>query len=190
MTWTRPFDLSNSTRSKQPRVSLNDDTIGVCWQNSPGFVFRRSHDLGALWQSVEMIDSMGWEGDIDFDRGKIHAVYMGRHNGGAALFYRRWEPEGQGVEDDALPAAFSLSQPYPNPFNAQTAIEYALPEQTAVSLDVFDIQGRRVARLKDGILPAGYHKAVWDAKDAPSGIYFVRLRAGGFVETRKMVLLK
>jgi hypothetical protein len=93
-------------------------------------------------------------------------------------------------EPEPLPQAYSLSPPYPNPFNAQVTIEYALPNEAEVSLSVFDIQGRNVATLSEGTKPAGYHRMIWDAKEMPSGLYFVRLKAGEFVETRKMVLLK
>jgi hypothetical protein len=93
-------------------------------------------------------------------------------------------------EPEPLPQAYSLTPPYPNPFNAQTTIEYALPNEAAVSLSVFDIQGRKVATLIEGMKPAGYHRMIWDAKGMPSGLYFMRLTAGEFVETRKMTLLK
>jgi hypothetical protein len=93
-------------------------------------------------------------------------------------------------EPEPLPQTYSLSTPYPNPFNAQTTIEYALPYEAAITLDIFDIQGRRVAALADGIKPAGYHRLIWDAKSMPSGLYFVRLQAGEFVNTKKMTLLK
>jgi hypothetical protein len=93
-------------------------------------------------------------------------------------------------EPEPLPSAYSLLPPYPNPFNAQVTIEYALPNEAAVSLSVFDIQGRKVATLIEGMKPAGYHRLTWDAKSMPSGLYFMRLTAGEFVETRKMTLLK
>jgi hypothetical protein len=93
-------------------------------------------------------------------------------------------------EPEPLPQAYSLTPPYPNPFNAQTTIEYASPNEAAVSLSVFDIQGRKVATLTEGTKPAGYHRLIWDAKGMPSGLYFVRLKAGEFEDTKKMTLLK
>jgi hypothetical protein len=93
-------------------------------------------------------------------------------------------------EPEPLPQAFSLSPPYPNPFNAQVTIEYALPNEAAVLLSLFDIQGRKVATLTEGTKPAGFHRLIWDAKEMPSGMYFVRLKAGEFTETRKMTLVK
>jgi hypothetical protein len=93
-------------------------------------------------------------------------------------------------EPEPLPQAYSLTPPYPNPFNAQTTIEYALPKEAAVRLDIFDIQGRKVETLTEGTKPAGYHRVIWDAKNMPSGLYLMRLKAGEFVETRKMTLVK
>jgi len=85
---------------------------------------------------------------------------------------------------------FSLSQNYPNPFNAVTEIRYALPRDCRVRLDVYNILGQKVVSLVDGNQKAGYKTARWDAGSLSSGIYFYRLRAGDFVQTRKMILLK
>ena len=97
-----------------------------------------------------------------------------------------------GIDDErvGLPAEYTLSQNYPNPFNPETIITYALPSPREVSLIIYDIRGRNVAQLVNGLMPAGYHSAVWDASRFSSGIYFYRIQAGDFVQTRKMVLLK
>lgn len=89
-----------------------------------------------------------------------------------------------------LPGEIAFSQNYPNPFNAQTIIEYSLSEPSMVTVDIFDILGRRIVRLVDGIMPAGKNQASWDASGQPSGIYFYRIKAGDKDETRKIVLLK
>jgi hypothetical protein len=103
-------------------------------------------------------------------------------------------PEAVWVADAAFsperPTSFSLSQNYPNPFNPATRIQYALPENAQVKLTVYDMLGQRVAVLVDKKQPAGYHEIVFQATSLPSGMYFYRLNAGGFVETRKMVVLK
>jgi hypothetical protein len=83
-----------------------------------------------------------------------------------------------------------LESAVPNPFNPVTHIRYQLMEQGYTSLKVYDVVGRLVATLVDGDLPGGQHEATWDAKGMPSGVYFYRLTAGNFSETRKMVLLK
>jgi len=89
-----------------------------------------------------------------------------------------------------LPSQFDLVRIYPNPFNAQTIIEYTLPEAGFVRLQVYDICGRAIAILAEGIKPAGRHRVTWDAKDMPSGLYFARLQTGEFTEIRKITLLK
>jgi hypothetical protein len=89
-----------------------------------------------------------------------------------------------------LPTSFSLAQNYPNPFNPATRIRYGLPENAQVKLTIYDMLGRRVALLVDEKQPAGYHEIVFQATSLPNGMYFYRLNAGSFVETRKMVVLK
>lgn len=95
------------------------------------------------------------------------------------------------VEGDALPTEFALNGNAPNPFGAHTRIRYALPEASPVRLEVFDMLGRRVALLVDEVKPAGYHMAEWDAaRDLASGLYFIRLHAGRYVEVREATLVR
>ncbi|HBZ01901.1 MAG TPA: glycoside hydrolase, partial [candidate division Zixibacteria bacterium] len=79
---------------------------------------------------------------------------------------------------------------YPNPFNAHTTIQYSLPKQLLVSIDIFDILGRKIVTLAEGMKPAGEHQAIWDARRQSSGIYFYRIKAGDKFETKKMELIK
>ncbi len=92
--------------------------------------------------------------------------------------------------DQVIPDHFSLSQNYPNPFNPSTVIDYALPTTQHVRLSVFDVLGRNVATVVDQQESPGRHTVLWDARDAPSGVYFYRLTAGSFVQTRSMVLIR
>ena len=92
-------------------------------------------------------------------------------------------------EQSELPIQFGLEQPFPNPFNSTTTIRYQLPVNTSISLLIYDLNGRIVSELAAGAVNAGYHQAVWKA-DTPAGIYFYRLTADGYSETRKMVLVK
>jgi len=89
-----------------------------------------------------------------------------------------------------LPKEFSLSQNFPNPFNPITQIKYALPQDCDVKLTIYNILGRKVASLVDGKQRTGYKTIRWDAGSFSSGIYFYRLQAGDFVQTRKMVLIR
>jgi hypothetical protein len=85
---------------------------------------------------------------------------------------------------------YQLLGNYPNPFNPQTNISFDLPQTDRVTLNVFDVTGRCVARLADGIVPAGHHTIAFDGSSLASGMYFYRLDAGEFRDTRKMILLK
>lgn len=104
---------------------------------------------------------------------------------------------GGGLQSAALPRAFELGQNYPNPFNPSTMISFSVAEgnREKVSLEVFDLRGKLVRRLVDSEKDGGRYSVFWDGTDAsgqraPSGVYFYRLRAGGFSQVRKMVLLK
>ncbi|RKZ31740.1 hypothetical protein DRQ36_01075 [bacterium] len=93
------------------------------------------------------------------------------------------------------PEEFALSMNKPNPFNATTEFTIALPEETDVKVEVFNILGRKVTTLVDESLDAGWHRIIWDARDGgghelPSGIYLYKVVAGDFNETRKMTLVK
>ncbi len=89
-----------------------------------------------------------------------------------------------------LPTAYALEPNYPNPFNPSTTLRYALPEDGAVRLSVYDVLGRRVRLLVDEHQPAGWHDVAFDAGGLPSGTYFYVLHAGRQVQTRSMVLLR
>jgi flagellar hook assembly protein FlgD len=88
-----------------------------------------------------------------------------------------------------------VEQNHPNPFNPRTTLAFSLPARAAVTVEILDPRGRRVALLQPGVLPAGRHELTWDGTDlrgstVAGGIYLYRVRAGGEEITRKMVLLR
>jgi len=89
-----------------------------------------------------------------------------------------------------LPTQFSLSQNYPNPMNPSTTISFSLPSQSFVSLKIYDVLGREVATIVSEELPAGTYSRQWNAGKMSSGVYFYRLQAGSFTQTKRLVLLK
>lgn len=106
------------------------------------------------------------------------------------LYVLRYTGPMTSVPPLAAPIFFALHQNYPNPFNPQTVIRYQLPFPSRVSLKVYNVLGREVAALVDGEMNPGEHHVSWDAARYPGGIYFYRLSANNFVETKKLVLVK
>jgi len=92
--------------------------------------------------------------------------------------------------DVSPPLTFGLAQNYPNPFNPTTKLEFQIARRSLVSLKIFDLLGREVATLVDEERSPGSYRVNWDASRFPSGVYFYRLQAGSFMETKRMVLLK
>jgi xylan 1,4-beta-xylosidase len=96
----------------------------------------------------------------------------------------------RGMGNDHVPDRFELNQNYPNPFNPSTRIKYSLPDRGFVSLKVYDVLGRKVATLIDGIQSAGQYTTTFGGAHFASGIYFCRLREGTREATKKLVLLR
>jgi immune inhibitor A len=99
-------------------------------------------------------------------------------------------PDAAPERETALPQTVVLDQNYPNPFNPATTIRFGLPRATDVTVEIFDVLGRKLTTLMSGNQSAGVHTATWNGADYATGVYFVRLRAGQDVLMRKMMLLK
>lgn len=101
-----------------------------------------------------------------------------------------------GVEDEPMPTEFAMDQNYPNPFNPSTTLQYALPFESQVKLEIYNILGQRVAVLVNGMQSAGYKQYLWNAGRLASGVYIARLIAepnngsNTYVDIKKMILLK
>ncbi|MCK4353293.1 right-handed parallel beta-helix repeat-containing protein [candidate division WOR-3 bacterium] len=93
-------------------------------------------------------------------------------------------------EEKLLPPAFSLSQNYPNPFNLVATIKFGVKRQCRVVLKVYDVSGREVVKLVDGMREPGFYEVKLDARELSSGIYFCRIKMGNFKTVRKMTIVK
>jgi hypothetical protein len=107
----------------------------------------------------------------------------------------RMKSSAKGRADLGLPKEYSVEQSYPNPFNPTCEILYALPTESQVTLSIYNILGQKVRVLVDEYQSAGYKSASWDGRDnngaeLASGVYFYRIEAGSFVQTKKMVLMR
>ncbi len=108
------------------------------------------------------------------------------------LFFVSNEPLILGLNNinTAIPQTISLGQNYPNPFNPSTKIKFALPKGSSVQLIIYDILGKEVTKLVNEKLQAGTYEYEWNGINLPSGVYFYKLRADDFSETRKMLMVK
>lgn len=183
-TW---FEQARDSAGWFRALSFVDGTKGwAVRDNEPGASIYHTADGGNTWSeqancsprlySIWFMDSLtGWaagqEGTI------LHTT-----NGGVTFV-----EEENPIE---LPIQYILSQNYPNPFNPSTTIEYTLPHRASVAIKVLDVLGREVRTLLNEEKPAGAFTVRWNADGVASGMYFYRLKAGGFVQTRKMLLLK
>jgi hypothetical protein len=116
-------------------------------------------------------------------------IFAGTSSSGV---WRRPLSEMTAVESnkDNLATEFALEQNYPNPFNPSTKIKYSIPQSSNVVIKVFDILGNEIETLVNEEKPAGTYEITWNATNLPSGVYFYQLKAGDFVQTNKMILLK
>ena len=89
-----------------------------------------------------------------------------------------------------IPDEYTLERAYPNPFNPVTTLSFTLPVESEVALSIYNLQGREVATLIDKNMDAGYHSVVWNADKHTSGIYFVKMISGEYVNTQKLMLVK
>jgi len=111
-------------------------------------------------------------------------------NGDIQKLFAVNKSNGSNGEHNLIPDKFSLGQNYPNPFNPVTKINYALPSDVKVVIKIYDILGREVKTLINEFKKAGYYDISFDGTNLATGVYFYRIEAGEFVQSKKMVLVK
>ena len=132
-------------------------------------------------QDGKKINGLSGDGWIDASQGIIALIQTG---------LAKNSNEQNLSSASAKPNIFSLDQNYPNPFNPSTTIKYALPENEKVTIDIYDLLGRKVAELVNGEVAAGYHEIEFNGGSLASGIYLYRLSAGPYTQVHKMLLMK
>ena len=145
---------------------------------------------GGLWQE-EIADI---EEAADGGYAAVGYTYSFGAGGNPNIYFIKTDANGLisdvGGHNNGNEIRFELKQNYPNPFNPSTKIKYSLLQSSDVELKVFDILGNEIETLINEEKPTGTYELTWYAKQLPSGIYFYQLRAGQYVETKKMVLMK
>ena len=101
-----------------------------------------------------------------------------------------WNGNGILADTAPIPEAFTLEPAYPNPFNPKTQIQYSVPYTSDVQINVFNMRGQMVAELANGQVETGIHSAIWNAEEVVSGMYLIRIKAGEYTQSQKVMLLK
>jgi len=143
------------------------------------------NDNGVTWNSFSMgmpAETRIWSLAINKD-----GIFAGTSSG---IWFIRSSNEVNGVREISAPLTLRLEQNYPNPFNTTTNISFSIPSKSFVSLKIYNLQGREVATIISEEIPAGNYTRKWNAADLSSGIYFYRLQAGSYSESKKLILLK
>jgi len=172
------------------------DWITATETNNQGFAIERKYNLRD-WQRIGFVEGNGTTTETQHYSFTDNDVNPGRYQ------YRLKQIDYDGsfeyskiVEVEVgFPTKFSLSQNYPNPFNPVTKIKFEIPGQarndnTLVTLKVYDLLGREIATLINEEKPAGVYEVEFNGANLPSGVYFYRIQAGKYTETKKMLLMK
>ncbi len=179
------------------RASREGGRVDLTWEPSTEpdfsvFVIRRD---GAVLGSTPLNSYS--DGNVEPDRTYIYQVQAADVHGNHGGWSEPVTAGPAGVErtDTEAPSSYALSNAYPNPFNPETEIRFALPKKSRVLLRVFDAMGRETGLLADGDYPAGRYRVLWEGLDRngnplPSGVYFFRIDTEGFTDQKKMTLVR
>ena len=212
------FDLSTLSRTSMAYREENLDGYEYVQSSKQAFYFVESvegineGDYILSFNGDKLIGSRQWQGSI------IDVPVMGNDGNSYSNGYMKagdtptfkllsggklttlegdvpnWSENGlfmvSSLSQVIIPESYSLSQAYPNPFNPTTTLSFAIPIDSEVSLSIYNLQGREVSTLIDANMEAGYHSIVWDANSYASGVYFVKMMAGEYVNTQKLMLIK
>jgi subtilisin family serine protease len=175
--WSYSYDADQPDSTLNFEFTMTPDTLNFTYEADSGWIFMEvdNHYTGLVELTVSVKDGSG---------------------AGVTGNMKIIVKEATGIAENiltGLPNQYELKQNYPNPFNPVTTIVYGLPEMAEVTLEIFNMNGQKVAFFKQGRQPAGYHKAKWNAARFSSGMYFYRLKAQGaqsFTKVKKLLLLK
>jgi len=179
-------------------VAQSDEQIHLSWitateLNNQGFeIERKSTDD---WEKIGFVNGNGTTTEMQYYSFTDDIRLVSNVD---KIYYRLKQLDFDGtfeysnvVEVDLVKSnSYSLQQNYPNPFNPSTKISFTIPETGYATLDIYDVLGNKVKNLVEGNKSPGVYDFQFNAMDLPSGIYYYKLVAGGFVDVKKMILLK
>jgi hypothetical protein len=184
-------------------LSMTNDGLMISWDESSEadfqfYMVQKSADsLFATDQYGDITTVESYYLDIDYQYGIVYyRVSVFDYAGNEGDYSNVLSTSILGSEaENLIPNEFALRQNYPNPFNPVTTIQYDLPENSQVQIAIYDMLGRKVRTLAHGFEDAGFKAVQWQGRNdfgqpVGAGVYICQIRAGDFVQTSKMILLK
>jgi hypothetical protein len=198
-----PSNVANAITPMQPPTNLTaaqmqGAAIKLTWQDNSsselGYYIERKLGSSGTYATTDSVvsnvaaftDTKGVPGNNYFYRVRgYNSAVTSAYSNEVNITLTGITSDGTGIPDK-----FGVSQNYPNPFNPTTVIMYQLPVSSEVTLKVYDMLGKEITTLVNKHEDAGFHSAVFVASNLPSGIYFYRMQAGKYSETKKLTVLK
>jgi hypothetical protein len=210
VSWGTDTRLTNNpSYSDDPSIISSGSNIHVVWNdNRDGnseIYYKHSTDAGVTWgedtrltnnNAISFLPYVAVSGSV------VHVVWEDYRDGNYAEIYYKRNPTGNpiGIKNISteIPSSYSLQQNYPNPFNPTTKIKFDIPDGFPIGafgndnivLKVFDLLGKEVATLVNEQLAPGMYEVEWNVSNFASGVYYYRIEAGDYQETKKMIMLK
>ncbi len=191
---TISLDMGKLNPLNSLRISFYKWNAGRLYEYSI-YSSKNGHSWQPLIQNV-WSDSEKWT-EVDFDSTKARYIKVILTQSNQTQWASIWKIEAYGTStaplnklDPSIPDKFEISQNYPNPFNPSTKIDFSVPQNSNVKITIYDILGNKIKELVNDFKDTGNYTVVFNASNLSSGIYFYRVQAGSFTETKKMILLK
>ncbi|MFI5211695.1 MAG: T9SS type A sorting domain-containing protein, partial [Ignavibacteria bacterium] len=207
--------LSNGKVQFFPAIRVDEaGNVNICYYDNRNYpsvgdscetYLSQSSDGGTTWTDV-LVSDHRWKVKGEAGLGNYGGDYIGISSGNGKVWpfwfddktgtMQAWTCEvsqllvGVSGNNNETPGSFELKQNFPNPFNPSTIINYSVPKEGEISLEVFDISGRMISTLVNEVKQAGNYKYDFNAGSLSTGVYFYKLTGDGFTSTRKMILVK
>ena len=184
----KTYNKSNSDLPSDNLETVIVDSVGNLWIGTWNGLVKFDGNHWTVYQTSNSDLEHNWVESLAFD--KLNNLWIGTHNGISVYKEGGVILSAEEENNKQIPTNFTLSQNYPNPFNPNTTIEYSIPKRSHVTIKVYDLLGREIATLINEEKPAGNYSVNFDGSDLSSGIYFYRLTASEFNQTKKLILIK
>lgn len=198
---------SDSAFPQSPSIVSSGQLLHIVWDdlrefniNNNEIYYLFSTNSGLNWTAETRLTNSAlasFSPSLAITGNEVHLVWTDARDGNRELYYKR-NPTGNTIGinpiSNEIPQNFSLGQNYPNPFNPSTKIRFTIPRQNDnfenLKLVIYDILGREIKTLLNDIVAAGFYEIDFDANELASGIYYYRLTADSFSDTKKMIIAK